>query len=117
MKLQLSSVNSTTTPIIESTTIPTEILPIRKHRIPRDNLTLNILISHERRIRQFPIYSRHGILLYCNEIRRRRLRDLIFRTPPPPTTTTRTMINSSSKISHYDILSLTMFLIFTKISD
>jgi len=114
MELQLSSVNSTTTPIIESTTMSTEILPTRKHRIPRDNLTLNILISHERRIRQFPIYSRHGILLYCNEIRRRRLRDLIFRTSSP---TTRTMINSSSKISHYDILSLTMFLIFTKISD
>ena len=95
---------------LESTTIPTTKSP-RRHR---DNLTLNIFISNERRIRRFPIYSTYGILIYCNEIRRRHLRDLIFR--PITTTSTRATIirNSSSKNFHYDILSLTIFLIFYK---
>ncbi len=98
---------SMTTELESTTTLTTKSL--RRHR---NNLTLNIFISNERRIRRFPIYSTYGILVYCNEIRRRQLRDLIFR---PMTTTATTIVhNSSSKISHYDILSLTIFLIFYK---
>jgi hypothetical protein len=82
----------------------------RRHLNHRHNLTLNILTSNEHKIRHFPINRTHGLLIHCNEIRRRQLRDLILRTPP-------SIRNSLSKIIHSDILSLTIFLIFTKISD
>jgi hypothetical protein len=109
---------TTTTPL--PSTEPEKLTTIKLHTTKfqrgghRDNLTVNILISNERKIRRFPIYSTYGILIYCNEIRRHQLRHLIFR---PMTTTTTIILNSSSKIFHYDILSLTIFLIFTKISD
>ncbi|CAF1207664.1 unnamed protein product [Rotaria sordida] len=87
----------------------------------RDNLILNILTSHERKIRQFSINQTHGILIQCNEIRRRQLRDLIFRTTTTTTTNSLKLLNSSSKIFYYDILSLKIFIIsflfLQKISD
>jgi hypothetical protein len=83
----------------------------RRHLNHRHNLTLNILTSNEHKIRHFSINRTHGLLIYCNEIRRHQLRHLIFR-PMTTTTTTKTTIilNSSSKIFHYDILSLTIFI-------
>ncbi|CAF3243697.1 unnamed protein product [Rotaria sp. Silwood2] len=90
---------------------------IHHHHHHRNNLTLNILTSNEHKIRQFSINQTHGILIQCNEIRRRQLRDLIFRT----TTYSLKLLNSSSKIFHYDILSLKIFimsfLFLQKISD
>jgi hypothetical protein len=74
----------------------------------RNNKTLYILTSNEHKIRQFSINQTRGILVSCNEIRRRQLRDLIFRTT---TTTTTTIANSSSKIFDYYILSLIIFII------
>jgi len=73
-----------------------------RHR-RRNNLTLYVFTSNEHKIRQFPINQTHGLLIQCNEIRRRQLRDLIFRT-------TKTG-NSSSKILHYDIFILTILII------
>jgi len=105
---------TTTTPLFLTSKLK------RRHIIHRHNLTLNILTSNERKIQQFSINQTHGILIHCNELRRRQLRDLIFRTTSSSTTTI-IIINSSSKIFHYDILSLTIFInsfvIFTKISD
>jgi hypothetical protein len=85
----------------------------RRHLSPRHNLTLNILTSNEHKIRHFSLNQTHGILIQCNEIRRRQLRELIFRTTPSSLSTTTTIIiSSSSKIFHYDILSLTIFINF-----
>ena len=64
--------------------VPIKTLPTtpRRKQQHRKNLSLSIFISGERRIRRFPFYSSSGILVHCNEIRRRRLRDLIFRPVP-----------------------------------
>lgn len=82
--------------------------------IHRTNLTLNVLTSVEHRIRRFSIHGTHGLLIHCNEIRRRHLRDLIFRVSP--STTMKLPRNHSSKIvlSSDILLSVTMFLIFYK---
>ena len=44
----------------------------------RNHLKLYILTSDEHHIRPFAINGTHGMLIHCNEIRRRQLRDLIF---------------------------------------
>lgn len=109
---------TTTTSEIPSTTTTPPFLTSklkRRHLSHRYNLTLNILTSNEHKIRHFSINQTNGILIQCDQIRRRQLRDLIFRTKPSTIPTT--IRNSSSKIFHYGILSLTIFLIFTKISD
>ncbi len=97
-------IDNTTTPLFETTT--TAIPPTRRHLIRRRNPILNILTSDDHKIRQFPLDRTHGILIHCNEIRRRQLRELIFRSTPR---TTRN-INSSSGILHYPIFSLTLFI-------
>lgn len=124
IKHQVSTVNAidkTTNPIIDSTSTRTTLTTRSSKRrvvIHRNNLTLNILTSAERRIRRFVIRGDHGLLIHCNEIRRRHLRDLIFRGSPTTTTTSKMPRNHSSKIFlSSDILSLTMFVIFTKIRD
>lgn len=80
----------------------------------RRNLTLYVLTSVEHRIRRFSIHGTHGLLIHCNEIRRRHLRDLIFRT----TTTTQSVRNHSSMIvvvlPSDILLSVTIVLIFYK---
>lgn len=85
----------------------------------RKNITINVLTTNEHKIRRFSINQTHGLLIHCNEVRRRHLRDLIFRT----TTTTYSLkiLNSSSKTFHHDISSLKIFimsfLFLQKISD
>ncbi|CAF3784061.1 unnamed protein product [Rotaria sp. Silwood1] len=120
---QATSISTTTK--ISSTMITKHIFLTSKknrksihHHHHRDKLILNILTSNEHKIRQFSINQRHGILIQCNEIRRHQLRDLIFRTTKKYS---RKFLNSSSKIFHYDILSLKIFIIsflfLQKISD
>jgi len=107
----INQIFESTTEIPLTTTITPRFLISklkRRHIMHRHNLTLNVLTSNEHKIRQFSLNQTHGILIQCNEIRRRQLRDLIFRTTPSTTTTT--TINSSSKIIHYDILSLTILI-------
>ncbi|CAF1449789.1 unnamed protein product [Rotaria magnacalcarata] len=85
----------------------------------RENITINVLTSNEHKIRRFSINQTHGLFIHCNEVRRRHLRDLIFRT----TTTTYSLeiLNSSSKTFHHGISSLKIFimsfLFLQKISD
>ncbi len=104
----INQIFESTTEIPLTTTITPRFLISKLKRrdiMHRHNLTLNVLTSNEHKIRQFSLNQTHGILIQCNEIRRRQLRDLIFRTTPSTTT-----INSSSKIIHYDILSLTILI-------
>jgi len=104
----INQIFESTTEIPLTTTITPRFLisKLKRHIAHRHNLTLNILTSNEHKIRQFSLNQTHGLLIQCYEIRRRQLRDLIFRTTPSTTTT----INSSSKILHYDILSLTILI-------
>ncbi|CAF1367153.1 unnamed protein product [Adineta steineri] len=111
---------STTNEISQSTLVPTTTTSEypRKHlNRHRNNLILNILTSHEHKIRRFSINQTNGILIHCNEIRRRRLRELIFRTT---TTTTIKLPTSSSKICYnnnnerFFIIFITFFLFLQK---
>lgn len=124
MNSQFSTSNAidrtTTNPIIDltSTRVATTLttrLSKRRSLIHRNNLTLNILTSVERRIRRFAIRGNHGLLIHCNEIRRRHLRDLIFRSSGTAKMPTGNL--ASKLVLSSDILSLTMFVIFTKIRD
>ena len=80
----------------------------------RNNMTLYILTSDEHKIRQFSINHTRGILINCNQLRRRllgrrRLREILL------TTTNSSLIirncsTSSINTFHYYIVSLTMLL-------
>jgi len=121
---------TTTTPIATTDTILTTITmtspltstdmtqPRLNGQRRRDNMTLYILTSDEHKIRQFSVNHTRGILLNCNQLRRRllgrrRLRD-IFQT----TTTTnppfiiKQPLNSSNQTFHYNILSLIILSFF-----
>ncbi|CAF3487537.1 unnamed protein product [Rotaria socialis] len=86
----------------------------------RENITINVLTSNEHKIRRFSINQTHGLFIHCNEVRRRHLRDLIFRTTTTATYSSK-ILNSSSKIFHRGISSLKIFimsfLFLQKISD
>jgi hypothetical protein len=82
----------------------------------RTNMTLYILTSDEHKIRQFSVNHTRGILVNCNQLRRRllgrrrRLRDTL-----PTTTTTYNYLmikNSSIQTFQYNILLLTILLFF-----
>jgi hypothetical protein len=85
----------------------------------RNNMTLYILTSDEHKIRQFSVNHTRGILINCNQLRRRllgrrRLRDII---QPTTTTTNHSLIikhfsNSSIQLFHYHILLLTILSLF-----
>ena len=84
---------------------------VRRRR--RENPILYILTRDERKIQPFPLNQTHGLLMHCNEIRRRQLRDLIYPT-------TRPTIHVSSAVvrrgrAFFNLVS-TLILIFTKIS-
>jgi hypothetical protein len=80
-----SSLPSTSTVITEYNTT---MKPVVKSRIGgqrrRKNMTLYILTSDEHKIRQFSINHTRGILINCNQLRRRllgrRLRDILLTT-------------------------------------
>lgn len=116
-----SKVNLTTT--LSTSTVS---LTTKRDLVTIDNrrryIILNVLTSNEHKIHQFTINKTRGILINCNEIRRRQLRDLILRIRITSTTTKVLKIfNSSSNINPHDILSLNIFimsfLFLQKISD
>lgn len=98
-EVEFDGTTTTTTPPILTSKFK------RRHLLHRNNISIHILTSNEHKIRHFPLNQTHGILIQCNEIRRRQLRDLIFRTTRLPIRTT--LRNSSSKMYH---LSLTIFI-------
>jgi hypothetical protein len=79
----------------------------------RNNMTLYILTSDEHKIRQFSVNHTRGILINCNQLRRRllgrrRSRDTL------QTSTYHSLIfeNSSSQTCQYNLFLLTIFLFF-----
>lgn len=86
-----------------------------KGRHRRKNMTLYILTSDDHKIRQFSMNHTRGILINCNQLRRRllgrrrRLRDI-----PATTSTIQTFIdkNSSQTIFPYHIYFLTIFALY-----
>ena len=77
----------------------------------RNNPKLSILTSDDHKIRQFSLNQTHGMIIYCNKIRRRQLRDLIYQVTTAAINYSLKVQNSSSNISHYDILSSIIFII------
>jgi hypothetical protein len=82
----------------------------------RDNMTLYILTSDEHKIRRFSVNHTRGILVNCNQLRRRllgrrRLRD-IFQTTTNPPFIIKQPLNSSNQTFHYNILSLIILSFF-----
>ena len=76
---QRSSTESTPLPF--SSTPRRKLTKLRRRQLAelrRNHLRLYILTSDEHKIRPFSINGTHGMLIHCNEIRRRQLRDLIF---------------------------------------
>ncbi len=89
-------------------------------RYRRNNMTLYILTSDEHKIRQFPVNHTRGILLNCNQLRRRLLgRRRGSRDTAQTTSIQDSLIfkNSSIQIFECNILLLTIFslVFFTKI--
>lgn len=88
---------------------------ILKGRHRRKNMTLYILTSDDHKIRQFSMNHTRGILINCNQLRRRllgrrrRLRDI-----SPLTSTLQTLIdkNSSQSIFPYHIYFLTILALY-----
>jgi hypothetical protein len=81
----------------------------------RDNMTLYILTSDEHKIRRFSVNHTRGILINCNQLRRRllgrrQLRD-VFQTTNPPVII-KQPLNSSNQTFHYNILSLIILSFF-----
>ncbi|UJR09442.1 hypothetical protein I4U23_013682 [Adineta vaga] len=106
--LNQTSMFQTTTPVLLTTESPKN--HFHQHR-RRNNRMLNILTSDKHKIEQFVINQTHGLLIHCNEVRRRHLRDLIFHTT---TYSLKIFNSSSSKIFPFNIFFL---LIFTKINE
>ncbi|CAF0732336.1 unnamed protein product [Adineta steineri] len=80
----------------------------------RNNMTLFILTSDEHKIRQFSVNHTRGILINCNQLRRRllgrrRLRN-ILQTTTNHTLNIKHLSNVSIQILPYNILSLICFL-------
>lgn len=74
-----SSIEST--PLSFSSTPRRKLSKLRRRQLAelrRNHLRLYILTSDEHRIRPFSLNGTHGMLIHCNEIRRRQLRELIF---------------------------------------
>ncbi len=81
-------------------------------RFRRNNMTLYILTSDDHKIRQFSVNHTRGILLNCNQLRRRLLgRRRGLRDTAQTTSTQNSLIikNSSIQIVQYNILLLTIF--------
>lgn len=85
----------------------------------RSNMTLYILTSDEHKIRQFSVNHTRGILINCNQLRRRLLGRRRLRDTPSISSTFQSLIikNSSIQICQCNILLLTilLFFFFTKI--
>ena len=56
-------------------------IPQPRKRRRRNHRMLHILTSNEHKIEHFSINQTHGLLIHCNEIQRRQLRDLIYYDP------------------------------------
>lgn len=112
-----STMTSTTTVITQpDTTINIDIQPRMNGQRRRDNMTLYILTSDEHKIRRFPVNHTRGILVNCNQLRRRllgrrRLRD-ILQTTTNHTFLIKQSFNSSNQTFHYNILSLIILSFF-----
>ena len=97
---------------------PSRILVPSRYR--RNNMTLYILTSDDHKIRQFSVNHTRGILLNCNQLRRRLLgrrrglRDTIQTVPTPSSLIFK---NSSIQAVQHNILLLTLYSLnfFTKI--
>lgn len=86
-----------------------------RHR--RNNMTLYILTSDDHKIRQFSINHTRGIIINCNQLRRRlfgrrQLRDTVQTTSNNSSMMKNSSV-SSTEIHHYNILSLIiLFVLF-----
>lgn len=81
----------------------------------RENPTLYILTSDERKIQPFPLNQTHGLLIHCNQVKRRQLRDLIY-----PTSRPKALVSFAGRAHHFRrflTLVYSLILMFTKISD
>jgi hypothetical protein len=80
----------------------------------RSNMTLYILTSDEHKIRQFSVNHTRGILINCNQLRRRLLGRRRLRDTPSISSTFQSLIakNSSIQIFQCNILLLTILLFF-----
>ncbi|CAF1484657.1 unnamed protein product [Adineta ricciae] len=89
-------------------------MPQPRKRRRRNHRMLHILTSNEHKIEHFPINQTHGLLIHCNEIQRRQLRDLIY-YHPTTTHSLKALDSSSSSLTKsflLDAFSLTLCIIF-----
>ncbi|CAF1475627.1 unnamed protein product [Adineta ricciae] len=89
-------------------------MPQPRKRRRRNHRMLHILTSNEHKIEHFSINQTHGLLIHCNEIRRRQLRDLIY-YHPTTTHSLKDLGSSSSSLTKSflsDVFSLTLCIIF-----
>jgi len=126
MKTTTLSTTTIITSSIDTTQLTTSMIPIEmstlqprmiwngESRRRRQNMTLYILTSDDHKIRQFPVNHTRGILINCNQLRRRllgrrrRTRDTSLTTP---ITTFNSLIprNQLSKIRfHINLFLLTI---------
>lgn len=92
------------------------IIPQPRKRRRRDHRMLHILTSNEHKIEHFPINQSRGLLVHCNEIQRRQLRDLIYYNRTTTTHPLKALSSSSSssltKRFLSDVFSLTLCIVF-----